>query len=63
MDTTKANAAIESALNEINTITDAMYKARQVVGMRSLTTAAKHLEDAQKNLNKATEQSTPKAKA
>lgn len=63
LDITKANAAIDTALVEINTITDTLFKIRQLEGMRSLTTAAKHLEDAQKFLGKAVDQTTPKAAA
>jgi hypothetical protein len=60
MDITKTKAAIGTALSELNALTDAAFKARQVEGMPALTRAAKHLEDSLKHLDKAVQQTTPK---
>lgn len=66
MDITKVNAAIDTALTELNSVTDAAFKTRTTDGLRALTMAAKNLESAQGHLASAVKQSTkpePAAKA
>lgn len=60
LDIVKTNTHIDSAIQELNTITDGAFKARNLNGLRSLTVAAVHLEKAQAALVKAVDQSTPK---
>lgn len=63
LDITKTNAAIDTAITELNSVTDGAFKARNVNGLRSLTLAAQNLETAQKHIAKAAVQSAPKAAA
>lgn len=61
MDISKVNAAIDKAHEELNAVTDAAFKSRNVAGLRSLTLASKNLETAQTHLKTAVVQSAPKA--
>lgn len=63
MDITKAKAAIETAIKEVNTLTDSEFKARRIDGLRRLTNAAGALELAGKHLETAKKQSEPKTTA
>lgn len=60
MDSSKVNAAINGAITELNAVTDAAFKARNVNGLRALTQAAKSLETAQTHIATAVKQSAPK---
>lgn len=61
MDTQGISTAINTAIEGLNNLTDAAFKARNVDGMRSLTLAAKSLETAQSHIERAVKQSAPKA--
>lgn len=63
LDTKKVEAAIETAHQELNTVIDGAVKARNVNGLRSLTLAVNHLNDATKHVAKAVTQSAPKVAA
>lgn len=63
MDVSKVTTAINKAHEELNAVTDAAFKSRNVNGLRSLTLAAQNLGNAQKALDKAVSQSAPKAAA
>ena len=60
MDVSRVKAAIDAAHAELNTVIDAEFKARQVNGLRTLTLAANALLLAEKHLDKAIQQTTPK---
>lgn len=57
----KVKAAIENALKELNTVTDAEFASRRVVALRPLTLAAKALELALDHTSTASERLAPKA--
>lgn len=63
MDIAKLKAAIDTAHNELNSVTDAAVKGKNVNGLRSLVLASNHLGDALKHIEKAAVQAAPKVVA
>jgi len=63
MDTKKLKAALAAAQNELNTLTDAEFKARRITSLRPLTLAGNALELASKHIEKAEERAAGKADA
>lgn len=63
MDVSKIKKAIDEATAGVNTLSDELFKGRRLNGLRSLDLANKALALAQKHVEKAAEQSAPKAAA
>lgn len=63
MDITKVKAAFETLNNELSIVTDAQVRARKTSGLASLIAAGKHIEQAEKLLDRAVKQTAPKASA
>jgi len=61
MDVKKLKAALKTVNEELSTVIDGKTKARDLKGFRSLISAGQHIEAAEKNIDKAVEQSKPKA--
>lgn len=61
MDVAKVQAALATALTELNTVTDAEFQARRLAGLRPLTLAGKAIELAQGHIEKAAKAGQPKA--
>lgn len=60
MDVSKVTAALKTAQDELNTVTDEEFKARRLAGLRPLTLASNAIELAQKHLKTASDRTAPK---
>lgn len=63
MDVKKLKAALKTVNDELSSVIDGKTKSRDLKGFRSLISAGQHLEAAEKQIDRAVEQSKPKAAA